>query len=196
MKRAIALCVSLLSVTSLFAGPFGIEMGMTIEQVKAVSTSEPVLVEEDIYEIFPVTTHSRFEKYTVRISKEYGVYFIKAIGVDIRTSKYGEEMLSEFNDLVSSFQKKYGKYERIDYLKKGSYWDEPEDWMMGLLKNERYLLAFWEIEIGSDLPENIVSIYIGANAASTEVGLVAIEYYSVNFEKATEERKSKEDDVF
>lgn len=196
MKKVALIGLMVVISTNVFAGPFGIEMGMSLQEVTKICKSTPEVVKDDIYSIAPPKTNDLFEKYIVGIDPNYGVYWIKAIGKDISTTGYGTAVKSTFNDLVSSIEGTYGKYEKIDYLEYGSLWDEPRDFMMGLAKGERTLIAYWKKSSYATLPSNIESIYVGVNALSSSTGYLSLEYYSDNYEKVKAAKKEKQDSVF
>lgn len=179
-----------------FAGPFGIEMGMSLQEVTKISTTTLENLQEDVYLITPPNTNDLFEQYVIRVDPTFGVYWIKAVGKNISTTGYGTALKSTFNDLVSSIEGIYGKYKKIDYLEYGSIWDEPKDFMMGLVKQERSLIACWDLESGATLPSNIDSIYVGANALNSSEGYVALEYYSSKYKVVKEAKKAKQSTVF
>ncbi len=178
------------------SGPFGLSMGMTLDQIKNKTGKNPELVQDDFYSVTPPNTHDMFKSYIVQISPTYGVVWITAIGKDITTNGYGTQLKTAFDNLVSSIERTYGKYKRIDFLLSGSIWDEPNDFMMGLAKQERYLIAIWEKEHDSTLPDDIKSIGVIATATSSSKGYISIEYYSPNEEKVAAEKKEKQDAVF
>ena len=67
MKKLISI-FTLLFVYSLsvFAGPFGLDMGMTLEDVtKACGGNEPEYISDDRYYIQPIKSHPLFEGYVV-----------------------------------------------------------------------------------------------------------------------------------
>lgn len=182
--KYLGIAISIAIVTAeAFAGPFGIDMGMTLDEITKLSTTAPVL-SEGVYIITPPKPHPMFETYVVRISKTYGVYFIKAVGKTIETSIYGDTLKGEFQTLKDGLVKTYGSCNIMDFLRSGSIWDEPDDWMMGLRKGERFLMATWGSEYGSTLPEDIASIIIAAQAISSQAGYLGVEYYSPEYEKA------------
>ncbi|MCL1973591.1 MAG: hypothetical protein FWG54_02080 [Bacteroidetes bacterium] len=197
MKKII-LTILLLSTVSFyaFAGPFGIEMGMSLQEVTKISKTKPENVKDDIYSITPPNTNDLFEMYVVRIDPTYGVYLIKAVGKDITTTGYGTALKSTFNDLVSSIEGTYGKYKKTDYLEYGSIWNEGKDFMMGLVKEERTLYTKWDKSTGATLPSSIESIYVSANATSSSKGYVSLEYYSYNYETVGAAKKAKQSSVF
>lgn len=197
MKKVIVTGVLLTLISfNVFAGPFGIEMGMSLQEVTKICKSEPKLVENDMYLIEPPKTNDLFEMYLVNIDPNYGVYRIGAVGKDISTTGHGTAVKSAFNDLVSSIEAIYGKYEKIDDLEYGSIWDEPQDFMMGLLKKERTLIAGWEESTSAILPSSINRIRVAALARSKSVGYLLLGYYSPNGDKVEAAKKAKQDSVF
>ncbi len=180
----------------IFAGPFGLDMGMSLEQLRSLTGENPELIRGDFYEINPPNGHDMFESYLVQVSPKYGVVMIKAIGKDITTNGHGTQLKSAFNNLVASIERTYGKYEKIDYLLRGSIWDEPEDFMMGIVREDRYLLASWGNEAGSTLPADISLIGVVVSASSSSKGWINLEYYSPNKELADNEKQAEQDAVF
>src|ERR1035437_1964643 len=91
------------------------------------------------------TNLHRAKNPTNRIQKpDEGLLKISALGNDIRTNGFGEEVRESFKTILDAVSETYGKPEDVfDYVKHGSIWKEPEDWMMGLLKKERTLDAYW-----------------------------------------------------
>jgi len=155
--------------------PFGLSMGMTFDQIKNKSGKIPELVKDDYYTVIPPNTHDLFESYIIQISPTYSLVWIKAVGKDITTNGHGIHLKTAFDNLVSSVERTYGKYERIDFLISGSIWDEPNDFMMGLAKEERYLMANWEKEHDSTLPDDIKIIGVIANATSPRLARICLD---------------------
>ena len=75
MKRLFGTLVCLVMWNVCFAGPFGLSMGMTLEEVtEACGGREPVRLEnDDRYLIVPEKRHSMFEHYAVRIDDAQGL---------------------------------------------------------------------------------------------------------------------------
>lgn len=179
-----------------FAGPFGLDMGMTFAEVTSVCTTEPVPVGNNLYTVTPPNPHQDFETYVVQIHPTYGVYFIKAIGKRVTTSVYGTELHSAFTKIVTALEKTYGPAKTYDILRPGSIWDEPNDWMMALRKQERFLAAYWE-ERPEDLYQgDILNLGVMVDAISTNIGRIYLEYYSKDSIAAEEEVKAVTDSVF
>ena len=182
--------------SSVFCGPFGLDMGMSLARVTQVSKTTPKNLSDDAYEITPPNTNNMFETYVVRIHPTYGVYLIKAVGKDITTNGYGASLRLEFDNLVGSIEKTYGKYKKTDYLAPRSIWKDADDFMMGLIKNDRYLFCIWERKEGSTLPDDLDSIGVTVSALSSSKGYLSLEYYSNNYDKIQAEKKAKSDSVF
>lgn len=198
MKRFLSIVLLIMVyIPFVFAGPFGLEMGMSYEQVKeACGGREPVSVGNGAYIITPTKTHPYFIRYIAWIDDIEGLNYIKAIGADIDTNGYGIELRSKFESLESSLSKSYGKCDRTSFLLPSSIWDEPDDWMKALEKKERYLLSAWGRKYGSTLPENITSIGLVASANSSSNGYITLEYEFSNNEKVEKAKKESDDSVF
>ena len=192
-KSIIAFTILFLLASFVYAGPFGLEMGMTFDQVKeACGDRTPQLLKDDCYQVIPNKVHPSFETYVVRIDKDDGLYFIKAIGFDITSFSYGIEVKSQFNEVENSLNKKYGDGELIDELLPGSIWNDADDWMSALFHDERYLICSWKKTQCPKLPENMSMIAL-AEASSSTVGYIVLEYYFTNG-AAIEARQQAEDD--
>lgn len=189
-------CIFLISV-SVFASPFGLSKGMTLEQVKeACGGREPVKIDDGLYYVVPTKQHPYFERYIAWIDEKEGLNYLKAIGKDIDTNSYGFELMSKFNSLETSLSKTYGKCDRMDFLMPGSIWDDLDDWMYALEKKERYLLSSWERKYGSTLPDELDSVYLGAKANSSNSGYVVLEYKFTNHDAIQEAQQEEDDSVF
>jgi len=179
-----------------FSGPFGLDMGMTLDQLRILTGKVPVLLQDDLYSVDPPNKNDMFESYLVQVSPKYGVVWIKAVGKDITTNGHGIALRNAFNNLVSGIERNYGKYDLTDFLTRGSIWNEPQDWMMAIVRRERYLIASWERTYGSNLPDDILSIGVMVSAQSSSRGYVILEYYSPNEKLHEEEKKIIQDSVF
>lgn len=192
MRKYIGLFITLclFIATDAFCGPFGIDFGMSLEQVKRISKTTPENIGDNLYLITPPNTHELFENYAVQIHPSYGVYFIKAISRDIPTNGHGTELLRRFNNLVSNIEKTYGKYLRRDHLNPESIFEESQYFMYTLSEGARELLVLWDREEGSKLPGDILEIIVYAEAKTLSIGYIGIEYYSMNYEKVEKEQSS------
>lgn len=144
MRKLLFTLIATIYTSIAFAGPFGIEMGMTLAQIRRISKTIPEPVGDNKYYITPPKTNDMFEKYLVHIDPDYGVCWLKGIGKDIYTNGYGERLKSTFENLVESIRGTYGKeLIRTDELKDGSIWGEQEHFMYALERGDRKLYAAW-----------------------------------------------------
>jgi hypothetical protein len=175
---------------SVYTGPFGIDMGLNLSQVKEVCKTKHL--DEDAYEITPPKKSDLFETYIVWIDSDYGIYGIRAIGKEIHTDSYGSELKETFESLVKSIEKKYGKYKKTDR----SDLDAPEIFMLTLLNGARELSAIWATKHKSNLPSDIAGIRIDAIADTfaiiSNTGHVTLEYFFSNAAAV----KARADSVF
>jgi len=198
MKKGIAFSIMFLVVISFaIAQPFGIKMGMTLDDLIAMGCNpKPRDGLPHWYDITPPQTHPSFESYSVQISKNYGVFAIVAFSKPTKTSVYGEAIKDEFDKIKNQISISYGQSKDYDLVKTGSIWDEPKDWMMALLKEERILDAFWAPEYGSILPDDISSVSLHAGAPNISTGWLALRYESADYEEASAEIEAEQGSVF
>lgn len=125
-------------------GPFGLRMGLTVDELKKVIP--------DLTAQFGITY--AFEKapkhypgtdlYFVRIgSGDVGLCSITAIAF-VDSSNFGDAVRTRFLKTREELSNKYGEPTSVyDFLRPGSLWNRPRDWMMGLAKGDRTLSSFW-----------------------------------------------------
>jgi len=190
-KNIIALVAASIFISgAAMAGPFGLSMGMKKSEFKGK------LKEVAPYKYQTSTVpkkHSSFESYVVKIGPKSGLCYIKAIGKDISTNTYGVEVKSAFDNMELKLKKSYGNNKRVDHLRYESIWDEPKDWMPGLIKGERLLFALWNKEEGSTLKGNLKDVALGASGTSRSKGYLAIDYSFMNKDACDAEVAATED---
>ena len=149
-----------------FAGPFGIEQGMQKNQLKIVRGSGDFK-----YQIQPPKQHPDFKIYRVTLHPSTGVCRLFVMGKTISANAYGEQLRSQFNKIKGQLEQTYGKNKVHDYLKTGSMWKEPQEWMQSLNQGERVLSAFWDKEAGSSMKDNIKQIGLHVMSLDTSSAL-------------------------
>lgn len=177
------------------AGPFGTEMGMTKEQLGITSSTEEIATYRYKLATLPKTS-PLFEYYVVEVSPRNGLCYLKAIGNNVSTSRYGNELRRMFDRVNSSLERKYTSGTISDFLRSGSIWDEPEDFMMGLTKRERVLAAYYDEEEGSVMVENVAKAYLNAKGLGSDTGFIVIDYFYDNSAACDAEIEAVQDDVF
>jgi hypothetical protein len=181
-----------INCSALAAGPFGFDPSLAKEQIlKMLGPSAIKEVKGDIYRFNTAPQpHPDFEFYSV-IFSDSKVVKVSAYTKDIETNVYGDDLKAKFKDLSTALTAKYGTGDAVDTLRAGSIWKEPEDWMMGLVKDERTLTTFWKVDNG-----DLHAIMLEANGLSRNKGYISLQYEYVGFAKWVENYKSKQNSVF
>ncbi len=196
MKKNLFLTILSLFPVISFAGPFGFDIGKNLDHypratfTKMENSNVKYRVEN------PPTPNKSMELYVVYETEESGICFIKGMSVNITTSAYGTSLITKYNSVADAVDSKYGatyKKEVTDFLSYGSIWDEPNDYMMSLLKGERYAYISWKAK---DKANPIESIYLAQAALDTETGYFSIEYYGNNKEICDAEENKSDSEGF
>lgn len=164
-------------------GPFGLEAGLTQKNIEDMigAKLKPLPDSVNLYTSDKLPKQNAdFEMYGLLISPKAGLCQIRALGKNIDTDSYGLALKSKFEELSNSLSSLYGKAETTDLLLAGSIWKEPQDWMMGLNKKERFLSATWKGAKETPLKNNIDTISIEARANSSSKGYVYLQYSFTN----------------
>lgn len=117
--------------------------------------------------------HPDIERYIVQYNKDIGLCMVKGISVDINDSRFGMSTRSKVDEIYDQLQGKYGAGEKIDFLMSGSIWSEPEDWMMGMVKDERMYAYTWDLKNPIDAIEQVGLI---AKAVDQETSFFVVEF--------------------
>lgn len=191
-NKVLLITSSWLFAASVFAGPFGLEMGMSLKEIGG----KPEKIGPGKYKITVVPKpHSAFQFYVVQVAPVGGLCYIKAMGNQIETSVYGSELKSDFSEMEGKLEKSYGEHKTVDSLREGSIWHEPNEFMMSMLKKERKLMAFWFADAGSIFSDNILKVTLSASAVLQDRGILSIDYLFSNVESCDVELAAKEDDA-
>lgn len=177
------------------SGPFGFDIGMTYEEVKAACNgNELEFISDDRYFVKPKKSHPIFEKYIVWISNDYGLYYIKAISYDIHTSNYGTEVKNRFDNILYTLESKYGDFIKTDKVDENYVFNSEQYWMTAIKEGARTYSASWyTLE-----PKNyngLETIGLGikcSNKYSTDEAFIWLEYGFKNYDISNEAL----DDVF
>nr|WP_318660782.1 hypothetical protein [uncultured Treponema sp.] len=179
-----------------FAGPFGLKMGMSLEEVtEACNGVEPVLIERDCYSFTPVKPHPLFRYYYIFVDPQEGLYFIRVATDDINTNRYGTEIKNCFSEIKGRIEKIYGKPRVVDSVDPNSIYKDDEYWFKSLEEGARRYSAIWESSPTKELKDdlNFVGIMAKAYGYSYDfVGYIRLEYCFLNAQAVEE----SQDDVF
>lgn len=178
--------------------PFGFHRGMTrAEVIKAVGAAS-IDTKHSQGDFLSVSTapkpYSAFEAYNLWFSPSQGLLKISAIGKTIQTNRFGEQIRVAYGEISKALRATYGEPEVLDFLKTGSIWKEPEDWTMGLLKEEREYSEYWS-KYSLKLAD-MSGIVLEALALSDERGYLIVSYEFEGWEEYVEAKKADAGKVF
>ncbi len=161
MKKIILTVITftLLSL-AIFSAPFGLKMGMSLEEIRKQCEEEPVFAKDDIYIIKPIKKHPLFEYYAVYINANVGLYQIRAISESVFCNKYGTEIQNSFNSVKDRIAKTYGTPKINDKVDSriSSYMQEDEQWFQTLKDGSRVLSAVWNEK--TELSDNLTAVVL------------------------------------
>lgn len=200
MKRlmaAIAVVVTGVSpaVAQVGDGPFGFAQGMSLQQVRQL-TGNLESISPGLYRARSVPKpYSAFEYYTLTISPRHGLCKVGGVGKDIATDSIGQTVKTAFASLLDAVAKKYGPPDlNFDSVLESSVWKEPNEWMMGLVKEDRLLMAGWQAgKTAKPLPSKLSSILLRAWGMSATRGYLRLSYEFENFDLCMAERAKEQE---
>ena len=169
-------------------GPFGFDIGMTYNEVKeACGGTEPEHISDDRYWVKPKKSHPQFEKYIVWISDSVGLYYVKGVSKEISTSEYGNEVKSEFENLVNTLEKKYGKFTKTNKIKPDYLWKDERYWTQSIRDGARTYTAQWTANDNNyKAYDGLFGIIVDIKSFSPQTALIYIEYMFINANAAQE----------
>ena len=187
MRKSILLsAIFVFGMVSVFAGPFGFSMGMTLDEITvACNGAEPKYIGDDRYYVQPAKSHPLFDGYVVWVSETSGLYYIKGISKEIKTTDYGTEVKQEFSKLLSPLERKYGKFKKTDKIEKDTLWHNEQYWMRAIANGARTYEATWiaSSEDSIEKFDGLVTIAIGIKTRETYItdeAYIWIEYGFLN----------------
>lgn len=193
MKKLFFVLMFGLISTFIFAAPFGLKMGMTIDEIGEQCEEEPSFVKDDIYLIKPVKKHPLFEYYAVYVNEKTGLYQIRAISLPIVSNKFGTELKDAFNNVKDRIAKTYGKPKIIDRYNStaDSYYQKDEYWFYALREGSRELSAAWGYN--SSLADNLDTVALECSVTDgfyDGTGQLILYYYFNNISGVEDEQDS------
>lgn len=109
---------------------------------------------------------------------ETGVCRVLAVKRASGFNAYGDDRRQAADSLVETLTKKYGAFEKHDYLLPGSILHEPNEWLTAIRKGER---VYGYYSLRDDLEGDLLAITVQA----TYIGLM-LEYLFNNFDACRE----------
>ena len=163
-----------------FAGPFGFEMGMTLEQVqRACGGRRPEHIEDDMYSISPTKKHSSLSMYVAYISPTEGLCAVLAGTEEIRLDPAIAPVKNKFYEIEGALSRSYGKSVLTDDLPSWT------NWLYGLKEGSSKLEAQW-----SPNRNGIVKIVLSAKAETLYTARIYVVYVFANYEKVEAQKDS------
>ena len=159
------------------ATPFGLRQGMSVEELGAAATP----LGGGMYKLTSVPVpHPAFEFYVAQVSPRTGMCYVKGVGRQVRTNAYGAELRSRFASIRDEISATFGRYRTVDMLLSDSIWAGPRDWMAALAERQRLLFAQWNTDTRATLRPHLTTVFVAANAKTSDSGYVVVEYYFDN----------------
>lgn len=195
MKKILLILCFIFSPFFIFAGPFGLSMGMNFAQItEACGGNRPERIEnDDRYFIIPDKKHSTFIKYIAWIDDEHGLYRIRGISDSVTTDKYGREIQNMFYNFEERVEAIYGKPELTDkLLDRSSLYEGDSEWSYSLREGARELSAIWSSEItGKKLKDDIsyVNLFV---MPYIKIGYTFVLIIDYEFENATKVEENED----
>ncbi|WP_162620538.1 hypothetical protein [Limimaricola cinnabarinus] len=188
MKGLTTFLISFLVASGVAAGPFGIEMGGSASDLDlAEEGNKPSLNQAP-------NPHPLFKEYAVWHTEGLGICRVVAISEPYGNDRYGSGVKRDFERVSEALSQKYGSGNRVDFLKSGALWDEPQDWVMSLRQNERTFGQEWS-SVESD-GEAYDYIQLWVDGVSSDTTLLILEYRGKDFNDCVVEIDGQQDTVF
>ena len=194
MKKLFLLLILLSAPILLFSAPFGLSMGMTLDDLtEACDGAEPKHMGDDCYYVFPVKKHPLFKRYVAFVDSDKGLYLIRAVSDDISTNRYGTEIQNAFSEIKERVSKTYGRPRIIDEIESDSLYTDDRDWVRSLEDGSRMYAAIWESSAKNELKDDLTEVSIYASAKNyPQTGWIILEYKFNNMQAV----QDAQDDVF
>ena len=187
MKRLMLLIsLSLISLTA-HSGPFGLEMGMSLDELGKKIELKPHGNEKQAFVYNAVSVpnpHPDFNRYILSVSPEHGLCSIAAVSNPIKINN-GNGIDSKFSEIEKELSTKYGPPQSRDSLVRSSRsytaQDWPfsmQDWISGVQNKEQAFKSRW---FDKNLEKfNLTSIQLNAERLSGGRFLIELIYYAKN----------------
>lgn len=173
MTRYLALSVAgmLVAASGAWAQAFGLAPGVPLSALEV--TEE---LGGNLYTIDVPSPHREFEFYVAYVGSAAGLCMVRGVGIDHESDRYGDSLRSAFGKLESLLENKYGRFYKGDFLKDGSIWNEPHEWVMAVAQNERVYQAVWDREERSMLPDEVHDIILSTSALDSDTSYLVLQY--------------------
>lgn len=187
MKRIIFLLMFALC-SPVIAGPFGFQMGMSIDYISRNIKLKPGNSAGWYRSDSTLVEGLVFHEYEMLITKKYGLCMIMAATKNKRTSPNGNELKKEFHEIMGEFNKKYGPSKIYDNIKEESALRAPDKWVMAVYNLDRNFEAIW-VDRAYLSDDYLVRVDLSVVAVSNSVGAIVATYKYENYEECLRSMK-------
>ena len=192
MKKTLLIALLMMTSAMLFAGPFGMEFGWSLEELEESGAyTEELQPQGSVtsYFVAPTNTHSLLPYYIVFIDDEYGIVEVRAFS----NPCYSEyQVRNIYGMLKLQLSSAYGEPKEIDEISWNSDWDGPENFIRSILYGDRMLMSMWYPE---PVDNEASYVFLGTLPNDENSTFVTVEYYSKNFDKVMEKYNASEASV-
>jgi len=162
--------------------PFGIEFYSSIDKITIVND-----LGQNKYIVEPISRHPLFSMYFVQTNNSGEIVWIKGVSDPIENDSFGIAIRALVDRIADQLAQKYSRGQKADFIQHGATWDDPQYWMNALDANERSYFHLWDSKNIRTLPDDLESIYVGANANDSFSSTAILEYASAKFSEAEAE---------
>lgn len=181
-----------------YAQHLGLTAGDSLEVVRRKTTGLKPTSESELYSAtsLPQNPAGNDGDYRLMIGRRTGLCKITVYWTIRNDSQYGDGTKKKFKQLETALDKKYGSDgQKFNFTRAGALWDGDNEFMMSLLKKERYQTAYWQSAKGQKLPANTNIISLDTVGTSRSSALIALSYQFKNFSKCEAEKDSADNSM-
>lgn len=173
-------------------GPLGLTMGLTVAQLNAAGLKlDPSKTPGAYFSETTPAPNGAFAAYMYHIGDHAGLCKVSAISEEIEANGAGDQIKRVFADLEEALTTKYGKPERLQFVKHDALFKEEKHWVMALKSGERFHMSYWSKDKGAQVSEPVGTITLEATSAAALTGRVRLVYEFTNIDQCVEETKKK-----
>ena len=178
IKVVLFLC--LLPSLAFASSPFGITLGMTVEEMESAwMHPERIYEGEGFYWVDPPYPVPFFTMYAVKVDQEHGVYIVQAYSDEILCDSSGSQIKEAYLQLEEEMNAQFGRGERS--------WDIPMDsgqFLETLLDGAWYFYTEYYEDYGNYIADDIFDASLMLIATSPTSGVIQLEYLSDDYWEA------------
>lgn len=184
MKKTLLIALLMMISAMLFAGPFGMEFGWSLEELEASGIYAEEFMPQGTttsYLVVPENSHPLLMLYTAFIDDEYGLFQIRAI-----SQPYYEEYQIRviYNDLKAQLMSAYGEpYTEYDEITDDSDWQGSDNFISSILYGDRKLSTTWRPDPSDGDPAVVA---LGILPVDESTAFILLLYGSSNSEEIIE----------